>query len=145
MEAKADALKKYNEAATFLELAKLSIEADRDIHIDQAKAMGNALEGAQIRMYGGGDGTVDTIRGLLTQGFGVGAGLEGLAPSRPDGRRQKINANGLRGLFGRPYGQSSLRETAEHLTSSCRSKSTLLRRVKFYCAVYMSYLYSCQL
>ncbi len=121
MEAKADALKKYNEAATFLELAKLSIEADRDIHIDQAKAMGNALEGAQIRMYGGGDGTVDTIRGLFTQGFGVGEVLEGFAQSMPDGLRQKFNANGLRGLFGRPYGQGSLRETAEHLTALVES------------------------
>jgi len=27
------------------------IEADRDVHIDQAKAMGSALSGAQIRMY----------------------------------------------------------------------------------------------
>ncbi len=117
MEAKAEALKKYNEAATFLELAKLSIAADRDIQIDQAKAMGNALEGAQIRMYGGGDGTVDTIRGLFTQGFGVGEVLEGFAQSMPEGLRQKFNANGLRGLFGRPYGQGSLRETAEHLTA----------------------------
>ena len=117
MEAKADALKKYNEAATFLELAKLSIEADRDIHIDQAKAMGNALEGAQIRMYGGGDGTVDTIRGLFTQGFGVGEVLEGFAQSMPEGLRQKFTANGLRGLFGRPYGQGSLREAADHLAA----------------------------
>ncbi len=117
MEAKADALKKYNDAATFLELAKLSIEADRDIHIDQARAMGNALEGAQIRMYGGGDGTVDTIRGLFTQGFGVGEVLEGFAQSMPDGLRQKFTANGLRGLFGRPYGQGGLREAAEHLSA----------------------------
>jgi hypothetical protein len=117
MEAKADALKKYNDAATFLELAKMSIEADRDIKIDQAKAMGNALEGAQIRMYGGGDGTVETIRGLFTQGFGIGEVLEGFAQSMPEGLRQKFNANGLRGLFGRPYGQGSLREAAEHLTA----------------------------
>ncbi|MCY4190845.1 MAG: SPFH domain-containing protein, partial [Rhodospirillaceae bacterium] len=53
MEAKADALKKYNEAAMFLELSRLFIEAERDVHIDQARAMGNALEGAHIRMYGG--------------------------------------------------------------------------------------------
>ena len=45
IEAKAEALKKYNEAATFLELARLRIEAERDVHIDQAKAMGNALVG----------------------------------------------------------------------------------------------------
>ena len=57
LEAKAEALKKYNDAATFLELAKLRIEAERDVHIDQAKAMGSALSQAQIRMYGGGDGT----------------------------------------------------------------------------------------
>ena len=47
--------------------------------IDQAKAMGSALSGAQIRMYVGGDGTMDTIRGLFTQGFGIGEVLEGLA------------------------------------------------------------------
>jgi hypothetical protein len=43
LEAKAEALKKYDEAATFLELARLRIEPDRDVHIDQAKAMGSAL------------------------------------------------------------------------------------------------------
>ena len=43
LEAKAEALKKYNDAATFLELARLRIEAERDVHIDQAKAMGTAL------------------------------------------------------------------------------------------------------
>ncbi|MDP6566794.1 MAG: SPFH domain-containing protein [Alphaproteobacteria bacterium] len=117
LEAKADALKKYNEAATFLELAKLSIEADRDVHIDQAKAMGSALEGAQIRMYGGGDGTVETIRGLFTQGFGVGEVLEGFAQSMPEGLRQRFTANGLRGLFGRPYSAGNLRESVEHLAT----------------------------
>ena len=41
-------------------------------HIDQAKAMGNALSQAQIRMYGGGsDGTVDTIRNMFTSGFSL--------------------------------------------------------------------------
>jgi hypothetical protein len=103
IEAKADALKKYNEAAAFLELAKLHIEAERDIHIDQAKAMGNALQGAQIRMYGGGDGTVDTIRGMFTTGFGLGEVLEGVAQSLPEGLRQRFADNGIRGLFGRPY------------------------------------------
>jgi hypothetical protein len=85
LEAKAEALKKYNEAATFLELARLRIEAERDVHIDQAKAMGTALSGAQIRMYGDGNGTMDTIRGLFTQGFGIGEVLEGLAQSLPEG------------------------------------------------------------
>lgn len=119
LEAKAGALKKYNDAATFLELAKLHIEAERDIHIDQAKAMGNALQNAQIRMYGGGggeDGTVDTIRGLFTKGFGLGEVLEGVAQSLPEGLRQRFAANGLRGLFGRPYGTSSLKEAFEQLS-----------------------------
>ena len=105
IEAKADALKKYNEAATFLELAKMYIEAERDVHIDQAKAMGSALNGAQIRMYGGGngDGTVDTIRGMFTSGFGLGEVLEGLAQSMPEGLRERFTENGVRGLFGQPY------------------------------------------
>ena len=78
--------------------------ADRDVHIDQAKAMGSALSGAQIRMYGGGDGTMDTIRGLFTQGFGIGEILEGLAQSLLEGLRQRFNANGIRGLLGRLSG-----------------------------------------
>ena len=41
IEAKAAALKKYNDAATFLELAKMHIAAERDVRSDQAKAMGN--------------------------------------------------------------------------------------------------------
>ena len=116
MEAKADALKKYNEAAMFLELSKLFIEAERDVHIDQAKAMGNALEGAQIRMYGGSnDGTMDTIRGLFNSGFGLGEAMEGLANSMPDGLKDRFNANGLRGLFGRPADSSLLLQTHNQL------------------------------
>lgn len=102
LEAKADALKKYNDAATFLELSKMHIEAERDIQIDQAKAMGNALHGAHIRMYGGENGTVDTIRGLFNSGFGLGEALEGVSQSMPQGLRERFTQNGIRGIFGRP-------------------------------------------
>jgi uncharacterized membrane protein YqiK len=117
LEAKAEALKKYNEAATFLELARLRIEAERDVHIDQAKAMGSALSQAQIRMYGGGDGTMDTIRGLFTQGFGIGEVLEGVAQSLPEGLRQRLSANGIQGLIGRVYNGGSLKQTYEHINA----------------------------
>lgn len=133
IEAKADALKKYNDAATFLELAKLHIEAERDIHIDQAKAMGNALSGAQIRMYGGGDGTVDTIRGMFTSGFGLGEALEGVAQSLPEGIRERFAENGIRGLFGRPGGNGEFRQSVARLgelvQSSMRSRKA--REVTF--------------
>ena len=102
IEAKADALKKYNESATFLELAKLHIEAERDVHIDQAKAMGTALTGAHIRMYGGDGGTVDNIRQLFTSGFGIGEALEGVAQSLPEGLRDRLARDGIRGIFRRP-------------------------------------------
>ncbi len=115
MEAKAAALKKYNEAATFLELSKLYIEAERDIHIDQAKAMGNALQNAQIRMYGGGDGTMDTVRGMFTSGFGIGEVLEGVAQSMPEGLRRRFAANGVRGIFGRPHDGGSVQQAYEQL------------------------------
>lgn len=133
LEAKALALQKYNDAATFLELAKLFIAAERDVHIDQAKAMGSALSGAQIRMYGGGDGTMDTIRGLFTQGFGLGEVLEGLAQSLPEGLRQRFNANGIRGLLGRPYANGSLKQTYEHLNALVEEhlKSKKAREIPF--------------
>lgn len=133
LEAKAEALKKYNEAATFLELSRLRIEAERDVHIDQAKAMGSALSQAQIRMYGGGDGTMDTIRGLFTQGFGIGEVLEGLAQSLPEGLRQRFSANGIHGLIGRPYNGASLKQTYEHLNALVQEhlKSKKAREVPF--------------
>ena len=102
IEAKAGALKKYNESATFLELAKMHIQAERDIHIDQAKAMGSALSGAHIRMYGGEGGTVDNIRQLFTSGFGIGEALEGVAQSLPEGLRDRLAQDGIRGIFRRP-------------------------------------------
>ena len=68
-------------------------------------------------MYGGGDGTMDTIRGLFTQGFGIGEVLEGLAQSLPEGLRQRLSANGIQGLLGRPYNGSSLKQTYEHLNA----------------------------
>ncbi len=118
LDAKASALKKYNEAATFLELAKMFIEAERDVHIDQAKAMGSALSGAQIRMFGGENGsggTIDTIRGLFTSGFGLGEALEGFGQSLPDGLRDRFTANGIRGLLGQPHDPNSLRQAFENL------------------------------
>ena len=68
-------------------------------------------------MYGGGDGTMDTIRGLFTQGFGIGEVLEGLAQSLPEGLRQRLSANGIQGLLGRPYNGGSLKQTYEHLNA----------------------------
>ena len=116
IEAKADALKKYNDAATFLELSKMHIEAERDVRSDQAKAMGNALQGAQIRMYGGSDdGTIDNIRGLFTTGFGMGEVLEGLAQSLPEGLRQRFAQNGVRGLFGTPNGAGRFQEAVANI------------------------------
>ena len=95
--------------------------------------MGSALSGAQIRMYGGGDGTMDTIRGLFTQGFGIGEVLEGLAQSLPEGLRQRFNANGIRGLLGRPYDGSSLKQTYEHINALVQDhlKSKKAREVPF--------------
>ena len=116
IEAKAGALKKYDDAARFLELSKLYIDAERDIHIDQAKAMGSALSGAQIRMYGGGDGTVDTIRSMFTTGFSMGEVMEGVAQSLPEGLRTRFAENGIRGLFGRPYRGSQFVEIVRRLT-----------------------------
>jgi uncharacterized membrane protein YqiK len=120
MEAKAEALKKYNDAATFLELAKLKIEAERDVHIDQAKAMGNALSQAQIRMYGGGDGTMDTIRGMFTSGFAIGEVLEGVAQSLPEGLRNRFASNGIRGIWGKPGRSGQFKEMAEQLAELVR-------------------------
>ena len=102
IEAKAEALKRYNESGTFLELARLHIEADRDVHIDQAKAMGTALQGAHIRMFGGEGGTVDTLRQLFTSGFGIGEALEGVAQSLPEALRDRLARDGIRGIFRRP-------------------------------------------
>ncbi len=120
MEAKATALKKYNDAAMFLELSKLHIEAERDVHIDQAKAMGNALAGAQIRMYGGGDGTVDTIRDMFTSGFSMGEVLEGVAQSLPAGLRDRFASNGIRGIFGKPGRTGQFQEMAGQLAQLVR-------------------------
>ncbi len=116
LEAKAGALKKYNDAAMFLELARLQIEAERDVHIDQAKAMGHALSEAQIRMYGGGDGTMETIRGMFTSGFALGEVLEGVAQSLPDGLRERFTKNGIRGIFGQPYRSGEFKEMFDQLS-----------------------------
>lgn len=116
LEAKAGALKKYNDAAMFLELARLQIEAERDVHIDQAKAMGHALSEAQIRMYGGGDGTMDTIRGMFTSGFALGEVLEGVAQSLPDGLKDRFTKNGIRGIFGRPYRSGEFKQMYDQLS-----------------------------
>ena len=94
----------------------MHIEAERDVHIDQARAMGGALAQAQIRMYGGGaDGTMDTIRGLFTSGFGLGEILEGVAQGMPDGLRDRLARNGIRGLFGRPNEPLAFRQGVERL------------------------------
>lgn len=120
IEAKAIAMAKYNEVAMFLELAKLHIEAERDVHMDQARAMGTALSGAQIRMFGGDDGTVDTIRGMFTSGFSMGELLEGVAESLPAGIRERFASNGIRGIWGTPGRSGQFVEMAGQLAQLVR-------------------------
>jgi len=129
IEAKADALKKYNDSAAYLELAKMHIDAEREVHIDQAKAMGSALQGAQIRMYGGDNGTVDTIRGLFTSGFGIGEALEGVAQSLPEGLRGRLAEDGIRGLFKGTNGPNQLKQSVDTL-SELVQKSLGTRKAK---------------
>ncbi len=100
---------------------RLQIEAERDVHIDHAKAMGSALQGAQIRMYGGGDGTMDTIRGMFTSGFAMGEVLEGVAQSLPDGIRDRLSESGIRGLFGPPQSARELRQAVEGISTLVQS------------------------
>ena len=88
--------------------------------IDQAKAMGNALSQAQIRMYGGGDGTMDTIRGMFTSGFAIGEVLEGVAQSLPEGLRNRFASNGIRGIWGKPGRSGQFKEMAEQLAELVR-------------------------
>lgn len=120
IEAKAEALAKYNDAAMFLELAKLHIAAERDVHIDQAKAMGTALSGAQIKMFGGNDGTVDTLRGMFNSGFSMGELLEGVAESLPAGVRERFAQNGIRGIWGTPGRSGQFVEMAGQLAQLVR-------------------------
>jgi hypothetical protein len=66
-------------------------------------------------MYGGEGGTVDTIRGLFTSGFGLGEALEGVAQSLPEGLRERFAQNGLRGIFGRPGGAGQFKAAMDTL------------------------------
>ena len=68
-------------------------------------------------MYGGEGGTVDTIRGLFTSGFGLGEALEGVAQSLPEGLRQRFADNGLRGIFGRPGGAGEFKDALNALNT----------------------------
>jgi hypothetical protein len=67
-------------------------------------------------MFGGdNDGTVNTIRGLFTKGFGIGEALEGIAQSLPQGLRDRFAENGLRGIFGKPVGNGNLKGSIDQL------------------------------
>ncbi len=83
--------------------------------------MGSALHGAQIRMYGGGDGTMDTIRGMFTSGFAMGEVLEGVAQSLPEGIRDRLSESGIRGLFGPPQSAGELRKAVEGIATLVQS------------------------
>ena len=99
LEAKAEALKKYNEAATFLELARLRIEAERDVHIDQAKAMGSALaQSADPHVWRRRRHDGHHPRAVHARASASAKCIEGLAQSLPEGLRQRLSANGISGL-----------------------------------------------
>ena len=55
--------------------------------------------------------------GYSRKGFGIGEVIEGLAQSLPEGLRQRLSANGISGLLGRPYNGGSLKQTYEHLNA----------------------------
>jgi hypothetical protein len=71
-------------------------------------------------MYGGGDGTVDTIRDMFTSGFSLGEVLEGVAQSLPEGLRNRFASNGIRGIWGKPGRGGSFREMADQLSDLVR-------------------------
>jgi hypothetical protein len=134
LEAKAEALKKYNEAGTFLELARLRIEAERDVHIDQAKAMGTALSGA-LKSVCMATGTARWIlsAGCSRKGLALARSLKAWRNRFPRGMRQRLSANGIQGLLGRSYNGSSLKQTYEHLNVLVQDhlKSKKAREVPF--------------
>ena len=86
-----------------------------------APIIDSQLETGEGSLYGGGDGTMDTIRGMFTSGFAMGEVLEGVAQSLPDGIRERLAEGGIRGLFGPPRSTAQLRPAVEALASLVQS------------------------
>ncbi|MDH4246884.1 MAG: SPFH domain-containing protein [Deltaproteobacteria bacterium] len=108
LSAKAEALKSYDQGASFLELAKMRIDAEKEVLIDQARAMGNALHGAEIRMTGSDSQTLGSVKNLFQAGYSIGEVLDGISESMPKAFREKLASNGLRGIFGKPYSNGNI-------------------------------------
>ena len=116
----------------FLELARLRIEAERDVHIDQAKAMGSAaVAGADPHVWRRQDNTMDTIRGLFTPGLRHRRGHRRRRAVAARGLRQRLSANGISGP-ARPAVQRRLAEADLRASStrSCRNICAPRRRGK---------------
>ena len=103
IEAKADALKKYNESATFLELARLHIEAERDIHIDQAQGDGHRPDRRPTSGCTAATAAPWTTSASSSrQGSGSGRRWKAWPSPCPRGLRDRLARDGIRGIFRRP-------------------------------------------
>ena len=120
LEAKAGALKKYNDAATFLELAKLAHRgrarySHRPGQGDGQRAAERANPHVWRRRWRGRHGRYDPRP--VYQGLRARRSARGRRAILARGAYvNAFAANGLRGLFGRPYGTSSLKEAFEQLS-----------------------------
>ena len=80
----------FDRAALDFEKAKLQIEANKEVQIAQAKAIGEALSHADFKIYGD-PNTMGDMIGNLGKGLSVGALTDGLLLGAPESVKQAVS------------------------------------------------------
>jgi len=83
----------FEQAALKFELEKLRIEADREVRIQAAMAMGNMMAKANIQVFGDPD-TMAKMSYRFMQAAGIGQAVDGLMTSLPPKARELIDSFG---------------------------------------------------
>src|ERR1019366_1838541 len=79
----------YDEAALKFELEKLRIEAEKEVRIQAAQAMGNMLSKAQMQIFGDPE-TMAKMSNQFMRAASLGTAVDGLMKSLPEGSQEVL-------------------------------------------------------
>jgi uncharacterized membrane protein YqiK len=119
----------FEDAALKFELEKLRIDAERDVRIQAAQAMGQMLSQADMQIFGDPD-TMGRMAEKFMQSASYGVRVDGLLSALPDEARQLLSqvGNQLAGILARKDGNGEGKAAATSESAAASSDSTTDRQ-----------------
>jgi uncharacterized membrane protein YqiK len=117
----------FNEAALTFELEKLRIEAEKDVRIQAAQAMGNMLSKAQMQIFGDPE-TMAKMSNQFMRAASLGQAVDGLMKSLPPNSQEVLTK--LASSVATQLSPKAAAAVAEHVASNGDEKPVVVAETK---------------